>query len=273
MTSEELRRIKEERGYSIPQISEYSGVPEGTVRKVISGETTHPRPATLQAIERVLLGDERLYAGKSYTYDSNAAASCIRDPLADYHPDSHYTVSDYFALPPDQRKELIDGHFYDMATPSALHQELIGYIYFAIVSFIRKNKGSCKVFLSPSAVQLFRNQDTVLEPDLYILCNRDQLRRFGAEGAPDFVLEVLSPSTRTIDTRIKIGRYTEAGVREIWYLDPERNILIIYYEGNDWIPEVHPLKGSVPMNLYDGRLTIDLDEISGIIMDYHQLPQ
>ena len=291
MTREEIIELKEKRGYSVAQLSQYSGVPEGTIRKIITGESKNPRVATLNAIEKVLIGDENVYTGKSYQYDSQASVSFVCEGEAEYNAGStalnhmqgqqstvskvkkqgEYTVEDYMALPDGDRKELIDGVFYDMATPLFIHQEVVGYMFFEIKSFINANKGKCRVVVAPSAVQLDCDNKTMVEPDIYIVCNPDKVKKFGNYGAPDFVLEVLSDSTRNKDLKIKSFKYMNAGVREIWYIDLKTRTLITYYEGDDYLPAVHQLEGTLGLAIYDGRLEINLAELGDIIEEYSKL--
>ena len=106
-----------------------------------------------------------------------------------------YTLEDYYALPDDVRVELIDGVFFVMEGPSLLHQAIIGSLYFHFESFVRSGKGSCKVILSPFDVQLDKDNRTMVEPDLTVICQRERITMKCGYGAPDFVLEVLSPST------------------------------------------------------------------------------
>lgn len=291
MTREEIIELKEKRGYSVAQLSQYSGVPEGTIRKIITGESKNPRVATLNALEKVLVGDENVYTGKSYQYDSQASVSFVCEGEAEYNAGStalnfkpgqqvsggtikkqgEYTVEDYMALPDGDRKELIDGVFYDMATPTNVHQEVVGYMFLEIGNFIRKNKGKCRAVLAPSAVQLDCDNKTMVEPDIYIVCNPDKVKKFGNYGAPDFVLEVLSDSTRNKDLKIKSFKYMNAGVREIWYIDLKTRTLITYYEGDDYLPAIHPLEGTLGLAIYDGRLEINLAELGDIIEEYSKL--
>ena len=175
------------------------------------------------------------------------------------------------ALPDGDRKELIDGVFYDMATPTNIHQEVVGYMFFEIKSFINVNKGKCRAVLAPSAVQLDCDNKTMVEPDIYIVCNPDKIKKFGNYGAPDFVLEVLSDSTRNKDLKIKSFKYMNAGVREIWYIDLKTRTLITYYEGDDYLPAAHQLKGTLGLAIYDGRLEINLAELGDIIEEYSKL--
>lgn len=291
MTREEIIELKEKRGYSVAKLSEYSGVPEGTIRKIITGESKNPRLATLNALEKVLKGDESKYAGKNYEYDEQSAfpAAMVCEESAQYvagnvaakytdksdealglaqKKQGDYTIDDYFALPDGDRKELIDGVFYDMATPLTVHQDIVGYMYLEIGNFIRKNKGKCKAFVAPSVVRLDCDKKTMVEPDIYIVCDKDKIKRFGNYGAPDFVLEVLSDSTRKKDLGIKVYKYINAGVRELWYIDVKTRKLLTYFEGDDYMPTVHPLEGMLGLSIYDGKLQINLSEIGDIIEEY-----
>ncbi|MCR5204961.1 MAG: Uma2 family endonuclease [Lachnospiraceae bacterium] len=296
MTREELIALKENRGYSVAKLSEYSGVPEGTIRKIITGESKHPRTATLNALKKVLFGDQSVYSGKTYKYAEQSAfftnevceeetsyiiGSSIPTDNGDENHSSgaihkkqgEYTIEDYLNLPEGERKELIDGVFYDMATPLNVHQEIIGYMYFEIKSYIKNNKGKCRVVISPSSVQLDCDDKTMIEPDIYIVCDKNKIRRFGNYGAPDFVLEVLSESTRSKDMRIKTGKYFNAGVKEIWYIDLKTNVLITYFKDDDYMPVIHPLEGSAGVSIYEGKLQINLSDIADIIEEYSNIPE
>ncbi|MBR1693398.1 MAG: Uma2 family endonuclease, partial [Lachnospiraceae bacterium] len=181
---------------------------------------------------------------------------------------NQYTVADYFALPDDQRAELIDGVFYDMATPLFVHQDILGYVFAEIYHYIRAHRGSCKVIASPSAVQLCCDDKTMVEPDLYIVCDQTKVRRFGIYGAPDFVLEILSQSTRKKDMTIKLYKYCEAGVKEYWLIDPVKQVLITYdFTDPEYLPKVTALQGEAGISLYKGELKISLSEIAQIIRE------
>ncbi len=270
MTIEEMRKIKDERGYSVATLAAYSGVPKSTLAKILSGDTKNPRPSAMSAIEEVLKGDETVLKGKSAVYKElrqlpNGGSTVMREPPASYgtapRKKDTYTIDDWFSLPDDVHKELIDGQFYDMAEPTLAHQLAVGYIHASLLWQIRGKGGSCLPFVSPIGVQLDQDDKTVVEPDVVVLCKRDLLRRRVIYGAPDFVLEVLSPSTRKKDMSLKLQKYINAGVREYLMIDPDRKQLISYQIENDMTCNMQPLEGSYALQIFGGEITIDLDEV------------
>lgn len=278
ITLADILRIKEERGYSVAKLSEYSGVPVGTLQKLLRGESKNPRKATLDAIERVLYGDEKLYPGKAYEYEvEGRRPDMVKEPAVRYGSErmpsgqGEYTLQDYYALPDDKRVELIDGVFYDMAAPSLIHQQIAGMVYAQIRNFIDKNGGDCFSPITPVDVQLDCDNRTMIQPDVLIVCDPKKLKRFGVLGAPDFVLEVLSPATRKKDMLTKLVKYMDAGVKEYWVIDPERKVLIVYLAEERGMPCIYPLQGEVGIQLYEGRLQIDLGKIGEIIEQMNRI--
>lgn len=245
MTVEEMRKRKQEKGYTYAQISELSGVPLGTVQKIFSGETTSPRYDTLQALEKLF--SQRLMVAEEATYTARQQGS--------------YTLEDYYALPDERRVELIDGCFYDMSSPTFLHQKIAGEIYRQIANYIMDNGGNCQPLLSPVDVQLDCDRKTMVQPDVAILCHDDKVRHWGVYGAPDFVLEVVSPSTRKKDYTKKLAKYEAAGVQEYWILDPYQKRLLVYFFKEEDYPFICGLDKSVPVNIYNGALQIQFENI------------
>lgn len=253
MTVEEMRKKKQENGYTYALISELSGVPVGTVQKIFSGETESPRYSTLQALEQALTEEP----SKMLLTDS--AAFSYRD-IYEKKP-GEYTVEDYYALPDDVRVELIDGVFYDMAAPNFLHQKIAGEVYRQIANFIMDNNGKCEAGIAPLDVQLDCDSKTMIQPDVMIICDNEKITRRNVFGAPDFVLEVISPSTKKNDYFKKLTKYENAGVREYWILDPYKKQLLVFFFEGDVYAQFYDLTQPVPVNIYEGRLQIQFAHI------------
>lgn len=180
-----------------------------------------------------------------------------------------YTIDDYLKLPDDVRVELIDGYFYAMAAPRGIHQMIAGEIYRQIANFILDKDGRCIPYISPVDVRLDRDNKTMLQPDVFILCRKDKSRFERIEGAPDFVLEIISPSTLQIDYNIKLKKYKNAGVREYWILDPYKERLMIYDFKNSENPVICGLDEAQGINIYNKDLVIDFHNINHWIKEYN----
>lgn len=170
-----------------------------------------------------------------------------------------YTIEDYYTLPDDQRVELIDGILYDMAAPSLKHQMIAGEIYRQIANYIRENNGACIPFISPISVQLDCDDKTMVQPDVLILCDNKKITKKCIYGAPDFVLEVLSRSTRHRDSVVKLRKYAQAGVREYWIIDPWKDRVLVYDFEKEQNPTIYGLSGKIPVGIYQGQLKIEMD--------------
>ena len=145
-----------------------------------------------------------------------------------------YTVKDIYALPEGQRAELIDGQLYNMAPPKRIHQKLINRLSQTITNYIDSKHGSCEVYPAPFAVFLNADDTNYVEPDLSIICDKDKLDEYGCNGAPDWVIEIISPSTERMDYGIKLFKYRSAGVREYWIINPMNRTVNIYdFQSNE----------------------------------------
>lgn len=162
-----------------------------------------------------------------------------------------YTIDDIYALPEGERAELLDGEIYYMAPPSTTHQTLVMDLSYQIKDYIKHNGGSCKVFPAPFAVFLNQDDMTYVEPDISVICDGSRLDDKGCHGAPDWVIEIVSPSSRAMDYFRKLFRYKEAGVAEYWVVDPERKITTVYSFAGDKMEE-YPFGESVPAGIYEG---------------------
>ena len=175
--------------------------------------------------------------------------------------DGGYTLSDYLSLPEDERYELIDGTLYKMFAPTTTHQGIAGYIHGEFRSFVRSRNGSCFPMISPVDVQLDCDDKTIVEPDVLILCDRSKINKARVYGAPDFVLEILSPSTRRKDMTLKLAKYSCAGVREYWILDPDKKAVVQYDLEHVAIPVIYGPEDSVPVLIWEGECKIDLKDM------------
>lgn len=171
-----------------------------------------------------------------------------------------YTVEDIYSLPEGTRAELIDGHIYYMAPPSRKHQEIVGTLYRKIADYIDSKGGSCKPYIAPFAVFLNENDRNYVEPDISIICDKNKLTDKGCTGAPDWIIEIVSPGSRRMDYFVKLFKYRSAGVREYWIVDPDKNRIIVYnFESED--TGEYSFSDSVMAGIYPD-LSIDFSQLS-----------
>jgi len=138
------------------------------------------------------------------------------------------TIDDIYALPDGERAELIDGKIYYMAPPNTKHQRLVGNLFNTISNYIQSNKGVCEPFIAPFAVFLNENDKNYVEPDICVICDKNKLTDKGCNGAPDWIIEIVSTGSRRMDYYIKLFKYRTAGVREYWIVDPIKEQIMVY---------------------------------------------
>lgn len=153
-----------------------------------------------------------------------------------------YTYADYLSWDERERIELIDGEPVMQAAPSTAHQEVTGNLYLALRQFLKGKP--CKAYLAPLSVRLNPQEDdsdtTVLEPDIFVVCDEKKVSKSGCVGAPDLVVEVISPSTARIDRVVKFRKYQQAGVREYWMIDPDtRSVNVNVLHGGMYMASVY----------------------------------
>ena len=171
-----------------------------------------------------------------------------------------YTAADYWNLPEGHRAELINGQFYNMAPPNRIHQELSFSIARKFADYIDRKGGSCKVYPAPFAVNLNADDEIYVEPDISVIRDKNKLTDRGCNGAPDLIVEIVSPGSRRMDYNIKNGKYAEAGVREYWIVDPEKKRTTVYRYEEDAAPTILPFSQSITAGIYKD-LSINIDEL------------
>ena len=172
----------------------------------------------------------------------------------------HYTSEDYWNLPEEERAELINGKFYDMAPPSRIHQKLVMELSATIREYIKKNHGSCEVYPAPFAVNLDADDKDWVEPDVSVICDLNKLTDRGCSGAPDLIFEIVSPASRKMDYSLKNMIYSQAGVREYWIVDPAKERTTVYHYEDDAAPVIYTFSQEIPVAIYDG-LTIRISDL------------
>jgi len=168
-----------------------------------------------------------------------------------------YTTDDIYALPDGERAELVDGQIYMMAPPNRKHQRIATELCTVINNYIKSNNGSCEVDIAPFAVFLNEDDKNYVEPDISVICDRNKLTDKGCVGAPDWIIEIVSGSSRRMDYSIKLFKYRTAGVREYWIVDPEKNRTIVYDLEHDDMSE-YTFADSVKVGIFPAlQITIN----------------
>ncbi len=170
-----------------------------------------------------------------------------------------YTIDDIYALPDEERAELIDGQIYYMAPPSRKHQRIVGELFATIHNYINSNNGKCEVDIAPFAVFLNEDDKNYVEPDISVICSPDKLTDKGCVGAPDWILEIVSPGSRQMDYMTKLFKYRTAGVKEYWIVDPDKGRVIVYNFTHNEINE-YSFTDDIPSCTYP-ELTITLSPL------------
>lgn len=172
---------------------------------------------------------------------------------------AHYTFADVLAWDEGENIEIINGEAFMMATPSRIHQKISMELSRQLANYLEGK--SCEVYPAPFGVRLFEqngdspgNVDTAVEPDISIVCDRSKLDKYGCKGAPDMIIEILSPSTRRHDRLVKLNLYQRAGVREYWIVDPDNESVQVFTLDNGAlkIHEDYGREDVAKVNVLDG---------------------
>ena len=260
MTLEEMKARKRELGYSNEQLSHLSGVPLGTIIKIFGGATSAPRRATIIALEKILQ--------PKTTYNlQEPLLGIVRDPAATYAAkEKPFTLEDYYLLPENARGELIDGVIYDMSAPTWNHQAIITEITMQLYTCQKAHNSPCRVAMAPVDVQLDKDQYTILQPDILVLCDLQKIQNGICVGAPDMTIEIISSTSRNHDMVLKLNKYKAAGVREYWIVDPENKKVLVYLFGDKNLFMTYDFSDRVPVGISDGKCEIDFSEVEKMML-------
>lgn len=174
------------------------------------------------------------------------------------------TLEQYETLPENRRAEVFDGVIYDMASPSQIHQTLSMELSNTLYNYLKSKKGSCLVFSAPFDVKLSDNPLTIVQPDIMIICDKNKLDGKRCNGAPDFIIEIVSPANPSDDYIRKLYYYKNARVREYWIVDPRRKTVTVNYFEDDIVSVQYPFDSIVKVNIYDD-LYINFAEIARLL--------
>jgi Uma2 family endonuclease len=168
---------------------------------------------------------------------------------------SYYTYADVLEWDEDVRAEIIDGELYMMATPARVHQRILMEVSGQLWNFLQGKP--CEVYPAPFGVRLFpqddQSDDTFVEPDIVVVCDSSKLDDRGCNGAPDLVVEILSPSTARYDRVLKFRKYLEAGVREYWVVNPEEKTVQVHILNNGrYITKTYDETDEAPVTVLPG---------------------
>ena len=296
MDIKELKDRKKALNLTTAQLAFIAELPVGTVSKIMTGETQNPSYATIEKLDRALANEEMLARIRAYsqafiTYikehpdddvdqvkferEYRKLHNLDNEPLPYAMPLSHQNGALDLDLFQEKRVneeicsqigesryiELMDGHLIINEMPDMDHQVIVQNLGEKIRDYIRNNNGKCKMFNVGINVFLDEDDYTLVIPDVVVLCDQGKIGKKGIVGAPDWVVEVISPSTRNYDYNRKMHKYMAAGVREYWIIDPIKEKVITYVEGEILMAHVYGFSESVPVYIYDGKLQICISEL------------
>lgn len=249
MTISDIKQLKERDGMTNEQISESTGIPFDIICKWFSGELEEPKYMTPREFEEFLT--ER---GIPFCYDETKGYPCIlREEAVAYNFEARQYYRGDLENPCDVISvEVIDGKIHTMSTPSRMHQFLVTKLLIRIGNHIEKKRGKCHVYPAPFGVRLFSDDETWVEPDILVICKKNIMTDSGCDGAPDLIVEIVSPNNVFHDYVTKLVKYQQAGVREYWIVDPTNERITLYHFQNT-VPKVeYTYEDTISSNVLEG---------------------
>ena len=266
MTIEELKARKKQLNLSTKDLAYLAELPLSTVSKIFTGETKNPSYLTIEKLDATLNREEMLVrvhayeqAMKQYFLEHPEDAGDQNKFEAIYRREhSTMTVSELADLGEQKGYQLIDGHMIVAEMAGVLHQRMVRHIGRQIEQFILDNGGDCEVF--DVGVNVFLDEDdfTLVIPDIAVVCDSSMINDRGIQGAPDWIVEVVSASTRKIDYHKKLHKYMDSGVREYWIVDIDRQMVTVCVNGEPMQIHIFSLEQDIPVTIYDKKLLINM---------------
>lgn len=293
MDISELKKRKNKLKLTTHQLSELADAPYSTVSKIMTGETKNPSYVIIDKIDKALSKEEMRARIQKYAEEWKQYVNAHSDEEVDqWEFEKEYRKKHFlndepipFAVPVEEKDfdyavnlpkgkrvtadilqmfdekkktELLDGRLIFNNSPSLEHQNLVMSLGKKIDKFIEDNHGKCRMINVDVDVRLDEDDYTVLIPDLMVICNPEIIRNDGIWGAPDWVIEVTSPSTRQMDYGKKMHKYLLSGVREYWIVDPQKKKVVVYTEGELIVAHLYSFEDEIPVYIYDRKLKVKI---------------
>ncbi len=294
MTVEELKARKKKLKLTTKELAYRADLPVGTVSKIFTGETKNPSFLTIEKLDAALEKEEKLArlqayeaamtqyfkehpedAGNQKKFEAiyrsrlhlNNEPICYAKPMDDdleirdnlalqLRP---MIASDLTDLGEKKAYQLIDGQLIVAEMAGVSHQRMVRHIGRQIDQFISDNGGGCEVFDVGVNVYLDADEFTLVIPDIAVVCNPSVINDKGVWGAPDWIIEVVSASTRKIDYHKKLHKYMDSGVREYWIVDIDRQMVTVCVNGEPMQVIIYGFNQGVPVTIYDKKLIIKVE--------------
>ncbi|MBQ9061210.1 MAG: Uma2 family endonuclease [Eubacterium sp.] len=236
-----------------------------------SGRRKYGKYPQLTPDRSIILRESLAAYGTSLDVDDDYTLKPV-PRTAEFPRQGTYTIEDYMNLPDDGRRfELIDGYLIEMNSPTELHQTILAELSYQIYTCIKqKNRKHCKLLFAPFDVRLDMDNRTMVQPDLLVVCGEKAVNMHAGEGAPDFVIEILSDSNRAHDLVRKYRKYKNAGVREYWIVDPKFRLVRVFCFEKGGSEQVYPFDGEIPVGLSEGSCSVDFSAVYEAIRNYYE---
>ncbi|MDD6195125.1 MAG: Uma2 family endonuclease [Lachnospiraceae bacterium] len=291
MTVEELRKRKKRLKLTTQQLALLAELPLGTVSKILTGETKNPSYLTIEKLEATIEKEEMLARVEAYQKamhqyflehpedegnqkkfeeiyrkvnrlnDAPIPYAVPREEESAMYgslalQDQRITINELSKMGESRDLQLIDGHLVVSEMAGVSHQRMVKRLGRSISDFVEKKQGTCEVFDVGVNVYLDEDEYTLVIPDIAVVCNPSQITERGVVGAPDWVIEVVSPSTRQNDYHKKLHKYMDAGVREYWIVDMDRRMVSVCINGEPMQVTIYSFDDEIPVHIYEGELCI-----------------